>query len=378
MTCKLRFGKAHVLTLVVVMALILGLVGVSHASTKGSEDWDQIIAAAKKEGKVVMYANSGRVANAGKIFEAKYGIKVESAKMDDVEVVERIIREADAGVHAVDVAWIQEPSALFYELIPGEYVTNYVPPTHTDIIPIEYQDPLVLLFQVRIFGYNNEAYSEAPIQSLWDLTTKEWEGRFVTRNPLQTSAHLSWFSELVFNRADELAADYERRFGEPLKLTTPNAGWEFLKRLAENRPVLVTSDTDVSDAVGARGQTEPPIGLYVLSKHRDIEVKDLALAVATEVTPAIGYYYPAYLQMMTKAPHPNAAKLLISFLLEEEGVSAWTNDLGTYPTNPNIPPLPEDPIGGLSEWSKVAWTYDVETAARTRGEILDFWIRHAR
>ena len=200
----------------------------------------------------------------------------------------------------------------------------------------------------------------------------------MTRNPLQTSAHLSWFNELVFNRSDELAADYEKRFGKPLELTTPNAGWEFLKRLAQNRPVLVTSDTDAAEAVGARGQTKPPVGLYVLSKHRDIQVKDLALEIAAGVTPSMGYYYPAYLQMMSSAPHPNAAKLFISFLLDEEGVSAWTEDLGTYPTNPNVLPLPEDPVGGLSEWSRVTWTYDAETAARTRGEILDFWIRHAR
>ncbi|NMB25777.1 MAG: hypothetical protein GX986_09615, partial [Firmicutes bacterium] len=79
MTYKLRLSKAHALTLIVVVALALGTVGVSYASGEDSEDWDQIIAAAKKEGKVVMYANSGRVANAGKIFEAKYGIKVESA-----------------------------------------------------------------------------------------------------------------------------------------------------------------------------------------------------------------------------------------------------------------------------------------------------------
>ncbi len=378
MNYRRKMRLSHVLTLLVMMTLAFGLTAICYASGANSDDWEQIIAAAKREGKVVMYANSGRVANAGKIFEAKYGIKVESAKMDDVEVVERIIREVDAGIHAVDVAWIQEPAALFYELIPGGYVENYVPPTHLDIIPAEYQDPLVLLFQVRIFGYNNEAYSEPPIQSLWDLTTEEWEGRLVTRNPLQTSAHLSWFSELVFNRSDELAADYEKRFGKPLELTTPNAGWEFLKRLAQNRPVLVTSDTDAAEAVGARGQTKPPVGLYVLSKHRDIQVKDLALEIAAGVTPSMGYYYPAYLQMMSSAPHPNAAKLFISFLLDEEGVSAWTEDLGTYPTNPNVLPLPEDPVGGLSEWSKVTWTYDAETAARTRGEILDFWIRHAR
>lgn len=342
-----------------------------------SDDWEQVIAAAKEEGTVVMYAPSGRVANAGKVFEEKYGIKVESAKMQDVDVVERIIREHDAGVHSVDLAWIEDPAMLFYELIPDGYVENYVPPTHASIIPEEYQNPLIFLFQVRMIGYNNETHSEAPIQSLWDLTTEEWEGRFVTRDPILTSPHLSWFSELVA-RSDELAADYEKRFGEPLQLTTDNAGWEFIKRLAQNRPVLVTSDTDVSDAVGARGQSQAPIGLYVLGKHRDIEVKDLALEVATEVTPLIGYHYPAYLQMIANAPHPNAAKLFISFLLEEEGVSAWTSDLGAYSTNPNVKPLPEDPIGGLSDWAKVTWTYDAETAARTRGKVLDFWIRNAR
>ncbi len=368
--------RLRLMSVFLVLTLICGLALVANAAAD-SNDWDEIIAAAKAEGTVVMYAPSGRVANAGKVFEAKYGIKVESAKMQDVDVVERIIREHDAGIHSVDLAWIEDPAILFYELIPDGYVENYVPPTHTSLIPEEYQNPLIFLFQVRMIGYNGETYSESPIQSLWDLTTKEWEGRLVTRNPLVTSPHLSWFSELV-TRSDELAADYEARFGEPLELTTPNAGWEFIKRLAENRPVLVTSDTDAGDAVGARGQAQPPLGLYVLGKHRDVEVKDLALEVATGVTPLIGYHYPAYLQMIANAPHPNAAKLFISFLLDEEGVNAWTSDLGAYSTNPNVEALPEDPIGGLSDWAKVTWTYDAETAARTRGEVLDFWIRHAR
>jgi iron(III) transport system substrate-binding protein len=53
----------------------------------------QLINAAKKEGKVVIYSITSRIANAAAAFEKKYGIKVEAYDLHDYELVEKVSKE---------------------------------------------------------------------------------------------------------------------------------------------------------------------------------------------------------------------------------------------------------------------------------------------
>lgn len=362
--------------LLLVLSLILMLGVVSNNVSAAGEDWNAIIEAAKKEGSVVVYDTSSRMGDAAKGFTAKYGIEVQWTKMGDAEISDRVVREQKSRVRGADVIVSESAAILMGQLIPQGYVVNYVPPTHRDIVPVEYQNPLVYRFQPRIIGYNTEAYDRPPIKSLWDLTTPEWRGKFAMRDPLLTAMQLAWFAEIV-EAADEMAASYEKCFGEPIALTTPNAGWEFVKRLANNKPIIFRSDGDVAEAVGARGQAEPPVGLYVLSKHREIAEKNLALEVCYGIEPYIGYLYPAYVVITANSASPNAAKLFISYLLEE-GVNAWTKDLGNFATNPRIPPHPDDPLGGIEAWAKVTMPLNAQTTVKYYAELFDFWMMHMK
>ena len=55
--------------------------------------------------------------------------------------------------------------------------------------------------------------------------------------------------------------------------------------------------------------------------------------------PVIGVQTQAYLAVINRAAHPNAAKLFINFILSEEGSSPWTNEgvMGNYSVNTSIP-----------------------------------------
>ena len=258
--------------LLLMLSLTLMLGAVTTTVCAADEDWDAIIAAAKKEGLLVIYNPSSRMGEAAEGFTAKYGIEVQWAKMNDVEVSDRVVREHEAKARGADVMVSESAAILLGQLLSQGYVINYVPSTHKDIVPVEYQNPLAYRFQPRIIGYNTEAYDEPPIKNLWELTTPKWRGKVALRDPQFTAMQLAWFAEIV-EAADEMASAYEKCFGEPITLTTPNAGWEFIKRLASNKPIIFRSDGDVAEAVGARGQTDPPVGLYVLSKHREIPAK---------------------------------------------------------------------------------------------------------
>jgi iron(III) transport system substrate-binding protein len=70
------------------------------------EGWDAVIAAAKKEGKVVLYTSrvgSPARAEITKSFEKKYGIKVETLELRANELREKIRTEQSAGRYVADV-----------------------------------------------------------------------------------------------------------------------------------------------------------------------------------------------------------------------------------------------------------------------------------
>jgi iron(III) transport system substrate-binding protein len=137
--------------------------------------------------------------------------------------------------------------------------------------------------------------------------------------------------------AAKLEQAYEDLYGTKLVLTTPNAGYEWIKRFFQNGLVLGTSDTKISEYIGIKGQPKTTMGLFVYSKTRFDAAKNLALQPMTELVPFSGFMYPAFLHLTKNAQHVNAAKLFIEFLLTEEGFAPWSKDVGSYSSNPNIP-----------------------------------------
>lgn len=88
----------------------------------------------------------------------------------------------------------------------------------------------------------------------------------------------------------------------------------------------------------------------------------------------MGYALPTYLVMAKNAPHPNAAKLFIHYLLTPEGMAPWTvDDMGGFSTNPNafVNPMNE---GTWADWEKKLVTLDLKAAANLRQKVSDFWL----
>lgn len=359
------------ISLVLVMAFILTFSLVAQA-----QDWDEIVEAAKEEGEVTIYATTSRVYDAAELFEEKYGITVEAHRLSEVELIERVSAEAQAGRQDVDLVIIEDLTTMQELLIGPGHLVNYIPPEAEENIPEKYHDPLVLGYINRVFGYNTEVYYEEPLDSIWEFTEDEWAGRFMIRDPQITGEHLNFFSELV-RQSDVLEENYEDFYGEPLEMTEENAGLEFIKRLAQNDPVVMTSDTRISEAVGTRGQEDPPIGFtYVFSKHRDIVSKNLALDYFRDIEPTLGYYYGLYVQLASKPANPNAAKVLADFLVGPDGFSPWADDVGVYSMNTQVEFHPLDRPWGY--WEERLFSYDPDFAAQMRGILVETWQKNLR
>ncbi len=70
----------------------------------GKEDWAAIVAKAKKEGEVVVYSSSSRIAKIAKSFNALYPeIKLKGFDLGSAKTVEKAVREMEAKVYNADV-----------------------------------------------------------------------------------------------------------------------------------------------------------------------------------------------------------------------------------------------------------------------------------
>lgn len=357
--------------LILIMIFLLSSVSLFSVCAQ-EQNWDEIIAKAKEEGEVVTYGTSSRVAKVTTM-ESEYGIEIKHAKMSDMEITERISREQEAGIFEVDFIMAEDILGVAKQLLPAGYVENFVPEMYKDVLDEQYLDPLVFLVQPRTIVYNNEVYDKCPIDNLWELTTEQWRGKIILRDPEITSTNISFFAEIVAN-TDAMEAAYKEYFGKDIELTTENAGWEFLKKLAQNNVIAVGSDDDVVEAVGSRGQTNPPVGFSTVGKLRLVKEENLALAVAeNKINPTNGYHYPAYGLLVKNGPNPNAAKLFVRTLFTDAGIHAWTQDMGNFSTNPNNSYNEDNPLGGLAEWKEATWPLTMEATALYFRDVLDFW-----
>ncbi len=340
------------------------------------EDWDAVYEAAKKEGKVVIYSSTSRIFDSTQNFEKAYpGITVEAYNISGTECLEKIEREADSGIHNADLLMSSIFSTNAADLLPRRIIVNYVPPEMKAVIPEAFREPVLAhRFGTVVLAYSDIAYDKPPIQSIWDLTKPEWKDGLVLRDPLRSEGSLMWLA-LFVRYADEVAADYERVFGEPIQLTTPNAGYELIKRLLDNGLKLESGSRGVLDAVTQHNLKRPPIGETTSSKYRDVLSGDYQFEILWDLTPAAGYAYEDALVVAGYAPHPNAAKLLVNWLMgggdeKRLGFEPW-NVPGNFPVRTDMEtPAPFKPIAEYNYW------YGDEEAYELVPDIIDFWLTH--
>ena len=96
-------------------------------SAPGTQDWGAIEAAAKKEGKVVIYSVSSRIFKLQKKFKKKYGVEIEAYDIASGVQLEKFRREHRAGIYNVDVLFNNDTPLLVNEFLPQKRVWNFVP-----------------------------------------------------------------------------------------------------------------------------------------------------------------------------------------------------------------------------------------------------------
>ncbi|MDQ3097087.1 MAG: extracellular solute-binding protein, partial [Chloroflexota bacterium] len=117
-------------------------------------------AEARKEGQVVVYSFTSRIAAVKKAFEEKYpGITVNATDISSTEQITRIKAEQESGNVKVDVAYISDIPVVFGELVQKGWLANYVPSSFKARVPKQYQEPLLAnRLSTKVLMYNEQAH----------------------------------------------------------------------------------------------------------------------------------------------------------------------------------------------------------------------------
>lgn len=326
---------------------------------------EELVKAAQEEGRLVVYTFTSRGSKVGELFEKKYGIKTEVTQLGDSAMITKVTAEAKANVEGADLVFAQDSGRVLTELFDTGYLTKYVPSDVAAKIPSQYADPLVYDLNIKAFIFNDEKATD--VKNVWQLTEPQWKDKIQFKNPQNESVGMNFFVMLTKPEwAEKLAKAYKDLYGKDLVLTTPNAGYEFIKMLMKNA-VLGKSDTTVCEAVGTKGQADQLYGLFTINKLRTAKDKNLAVSVNYDMVPFNGFMYPIFTGLTVNAKHPNAAKLFLEFAYTEEG---W-KPMDTLGDNSPILGSSED-TRTVSDWEKTLVVEDANWLAAHRYEVEEF------
>jgi iron(III) transport system substrate-binding protein len=340
----------------------------------GTQDWAAIEAAAIKEGKVLVYANSSKITKAAETFMKKYPqIKFEGFDLGGDDVLLKTVEEQKSGAFTGDVWFSSGGPDIKGDLIPKKYLWKFVPSDVKSLIPDALQDPLLTArFGVRILAYNSQLNKQCPIKNIWELTNPEWKKKVFIEDPLNDASTLGILLTYV-SHPQEMAAAYKELYGSDPKLDadTPDAGWLWLKRFAKNSPIPQPGGDEVDEAFATPGMKDSFMAFTSYSNYPDVIDKKLVFEPCWDAKPKMGIQTQAYLGIMNQAPHPNAAKMVIRFLTTPEGADPWMKVGNFLPRTDVTAPKNSKP---LAEVNAVTWAFNDLYAYQNIIKARDFYL----
>jgi ABC-type Fe3+ transport system substrate-binding protein len=276
-----------------------------------------LIAAAKKEGSVTWYTT--QIINqfarpAAEVFQKKYGIKVDYIRADSNEVALRLVNEGRAGKVQADVF---DGTAAVATLKKENMVLPWVPES-AKRLPANAIDKDKYWVATNLYvltpGFNTDLVPKGTEpKTFQDLLDPKWKGK-IAWNSSPTPSGAGGFTGLVLTSMGE------------------EKGKAYLKDLAkQNISGLQVAARQVLDQVIAG---EYPIALSIFNNHAVISAAKGAPSDWIKWDPAMAVFSVA--SITKDAPHPNAAKLFLDFLVSKEGQQLY-RDADYMPMDPEVP-----------------------------------------
>jgi iron(III) transport system substrate-binding protein len=271
---------------------------VLSAAPPASAITPELIAAAKKEGKVIFYTSIDLplAEKIAKSFEAKYpDISVRVERTGAERVFQRIGQEYASNIHAVDVANSSDAAHFIVWKRQG-FLEPYVPEDVAKFYPVEHKDTDGQFASFRVWvciiAYNTDLVKkeEAP-KSFADLLDPKWKGKIVKAHP--------GYSGTIMTATYQMQRDL---------------GWGFFENLAKQNVMQVQSSADPPKRLALGERAVQADG----NEYNIFEISEkggpVAPVYATEGSPLI----VGPTGMFKAAPNPNAAKLFTAYSFSPE------------------------------------------------------------
>lgn len=286
-----------------------------RALTPEEQAWNATVEAAKKEGKVTLYTFSftGDIGKAiAEAFEAKYGIKLEFVTGVGATLVERVKSEQAGKVFLADTV---DTSVVQVAILKREGMTQSAGPlpalkekdAWVADPSADAEGHVVSMRSTVLTPFINTKVIEpkdAP-KSLRDMLSPKWKKQIAMGNPL--TVPVTVWAYLVYKKNSVLDDNYWRQLGlqEPRYGNSVRDVATFVSR-AETAITFYLSDTAIAPLV----KEGAPI--------QAIEVQEGVILVPQS----------SGIAMVKGAPHPNAARVFINWILAQEGQTSFANAMG--------------------------------------------------
>ncbi|MCC6890356.1 MAG: extracellular solute-binding protein [Hyphomicrobiales bacterium] len=295
--------------------IVVGLLAIA-APAAGADP--ALVAAARKEGEVVWYTTqivSQLVRPVAAAFEKKYpGIRVRATRANATETAVKILNEARAGRLQADVF---DGTTTVVPLKAEGLVLRWLP-DEAGRYDARVKDPQGYWIANNLFvitpGFNTSHIlrGQEP-RNYRDLLNPTLRGKMAW-NGFPTSSGAGGFIGTVLTEMGE------------------DQGLAFLRELAKQRIAnLRGSAREVLDQVIAG---EFSLALQIFNHHAVISAKKGAPVDWIPMQPATVAL--STISVLAKAPHPNAAKLLMDFIISREGQEVFAR-ADYIPAHPEVP-----------------------------------------
>jgi iron(III) transport system substrate-binding protein len=318
-----------------------------------SSEWDAVVAAGKAEGKVALIGPPGDAVTRALAdeFQTQYGINVEYTALPGNAVPAKVTTERGAGQYNWDVL-IAGSAGTLESLIPN----GAIDPIEPALILPEVKDAknwrggklpvigprgeiLVMTpYQRGTLFYNTNLVKPDEITSYKDLLAPKWKDKMQLDDPRRPGPGQATF--IFFYLHPDLGADFIRALAKQ-NITFQNDYQQEIDLVGQGKTPLLIGGVDY--LAEARMKQGAPIGI----------VPPAQLKEGTDVSSASGD-----VSVFNKAPHPNAAKVYVNWLLGAKEQEAYARATGFVSSRVDV----------NGDWTE-PWRVPAPNAIQTDGEV---------
>lgn len=324
------FDKVTSILFVAVLILLTLFVtnaqlALAQSDSAWQKKWDTALAQAKKEGKVVVLGPPGdgiRDAITQGFTKAFPEVTIEFSGGRGGEMATKIKAERDAGLYSVDIvingvstadAYFKPMKALD-PIEPALILPEVTDPKYWRDNRLEFSDrsthlDLIFSTQTNVPVIFNPAQVKAEeVDELYKLLDPKWKGKVAVQDPIPSGTGNGVFRWLWHVLGPEKAMDFYRKI----------------------RAQAGAVDRDQRRQIEWVAQGKFPLNFGPGTVMYQLEQRGLKFGVVSEFKDYGSYLTPGFgsAMLINQAPHPNASKVFLNWLLRKDGQTAFSKGMG--------------------------------------------------